>query len=104
MIIGANTSEYLLEKSRLVSQAKGERNYHVFYEMLVGLSVEEKEGLGLTAALDYFYLNQVREGGMEGGGREEGREGGREGKNEDRSKEYRKERNRKAGGRERGKE
>ena len=67
VIIGANTSEYLLEKSRLVSQAKGERNYHVFYEMLVGLSAEEREGLGLTTALDYFYLNQVRERGRRGG-------------------------------------
>lgn len=33
---GSNVTEYLLEKSRLVSQAPEERNFHVFYEMLEG--------------------------------------------------------------------
>lgn len=59
VISGARISEYLLEKSRLVSQARGERNYHVFYEMLHGLSSTEREKYGLTRPEDYFYLNQV---------------------------------------------
>eukprot|EP00118_Oscarella_pearsei_P012382 m.90917 g.90917 ORF g.90917 m.90917 type:complete len:2332 (+) comp36671_c0_seq1:91-7086(+) len=58
VICGAKTTDYLLEKSRIVSQADGERNYHVFYEILVGLSSEDKRKYGLLEADDYFYLNQ----------------------------------------------
>uniref|UniRef100_A0A915BGX9 Myosin-VIIa n=1 Tax=Parascaris univalens TaxID=6257 RepID=A0A915BGX9_PARUN len=57
-IEGAKVEQYLLEKSRLVSQTLGERNYHIFYCLLAGLSAAEKDELSLTNALDYFYLNQ----------------------------------------------
>ena len=60
VITGARVTEYLLEKSRIVTQATGERNYHVFYELLAGLSQESKTKYGLTTADKYFYLNQVR--------------------------------------------
>ena len=33
---GARVTDYLLERSRIVSHAPEERNYHVFYEMLQG--------------------------------------------------------------------
>lgn len=59
MILGAKVTEYLLEKSRIVTQAPEERNYHVFYELLAGLSEETKLKYGLLAADKYFYLNQV---------------------------------------------
>ena len=42
-----------------MTHAADERNYHVFYELLKGLRTEEKERYGLTAAENYFYLNQV---------------------------------------------
>lgn len=42
-------------------QARGERNYHVFYELLAGLPVEQKEEMYLQEAESYFYLNQVGE-------------------------------------------
>ena len=58
MIIGAKVTEYLLEKSRIVTQAQDERNYHVFYEMLTGLSSEQKQKYGLLTPEKYFYLNQ----------------------------------------------
>lgn len=58
IITGAKTTEYLLEKSRIVTQALEERNYHVFYELLAGLSQQEKEKYGLQTADKYFYLNQ----------------------------------------------
>lgn len=59
IIIGAKVTEYLLEKSRIVTQAPDERNYHVFYELLAGLTEEEKLKYGLLSADKYFYLNQV---------------------------------------------
>ncbi|XP_063701160.1 unconventional myosin-VIIa-like [Culicoides brevitarsis] len=57
-IVGANIDQYLLEKSRIVSQSTNERNYHIFYAMLAGLSVPEKKKLELTIARDYHYLIQ----------------------------------------------
>lgn len=59
VITGARITEYLLEKSRIVTQAHEERNYHVFYELLAGLPEERKAKYGLTSADKYFYLNQV---------------------------------------------
>ncbi|KAJ3615018.1 hypothetical protein NHX12_018586, partial [Muraenolepis orangiensis] len=58
VISGAITSQYLLEKSRIVFQAKSERNYHIFYEMLAGLPLSEKRLLYLQEAETYYYLNQ----------------------------------------------
>ena len=60
-IEGAKIEQYLLEKSRIVSQARDERNYHVFYCMLAGMSKEEKQIFDLSNASDYVYLNQVSE-------------------------------------------
>ncbi|CAJ0583434.1 unnamed protein product, partial [Mesorhabditis spiculigera] len=57
-IEGARIEQYLLEKSRIVAQSPGERNYHVFYCLLAGLSLEEKQQYDLTAPSDYFYLTQ----------------------------------------------
>jgi myosin-7 len=57
-IEGARIHEYLLEKSRIVHQAAGERNYHCFYTLLAGMPQVEKNGLFLTKAADYHYLNQ----------------------------------------------
>lgn len=58
-IEGAEIQQYLLEKSRIVSQNKGERNYHIFYAMLGGLSGDEKKRLDLTDAAKYKYLSGV---------------------------------------------
>ncbi|XP_043287934.1 myosin-VIIa-like isoform X2 [Venturia canescens] len=57
LIEGARIEQYLLEKCRLVSQSKGERNYHIFYSMLRGLSTEEKNILSIDSVSDYNYLN-----------------------------------------------
>ncbi|XP_025836405.1 unconventional myosin-XV [Agrilus planipennis] len=57
-IVGAKVTQYLLEKSRIVTHAPGERNYHVFYELLGGLNNTEKQKYGLVDADKYFYLNQ----------------------------------------------
>ena len=57
-IVGAKIEQYLLEKSRLVTQMRDERNYHIFYRMLVGMSDAEKKKLMLTRPQDYHYLRQ----------------------------------------------
>lgn len=57
-IEGAKIEQYLLEKSRLVSQAKDERNYHIFYCMISGLSNDERNALSLTNARDFEYLRK----------------------------------------------
>ena len=58
IITGAKITEYLLEKSRIVTHAPEERNYHVFYEMLAGLTEDQRQKFGLMSAEKYFYLNQ----------------------------------------------
>ncbi|KAF4321179.1 hypothetical protein G195_005702 [Phytophthora kernoviae 00238/432] len=57
-MLGASISTYLLERVRLVSQGKGERNYHIFYEMCGGSSPSERQELALRALNEYEYLNQ----------------------------------------------
>lgn len=57
-IEGAKIEQYLLEKSRIVTQSENERNYHIFYCLLAGLTKEEKKELELGSASDYYYLTQ----------------------------------------------
>ncbi|KAF1769018.1 hypothetical protein GCK72_000831 [Caenorhabditis remanei] len=60
MVSGANVEIYLLEKSRIIFQTKGERNYHVFYYLLEGADEEERKKYFLLKPHDYKYLNQAR--------------------------------------------
>jgi myosin-5 len=54
-LVSASIQTYLLEKVRLITQAPGERNYHVFYEILVGVSQKERQLLkiGNVTASDF---------------------------------------------------
>ncbi|CAG9536769.1 unnamed protein product, partial [Cercopithifilaria johnstoni] len=57
-IEGARFEHYLLEKSRILSQASDERNYHIFYCLFAGLTESEKHELSLSNVKDFYYLNQ----------------------------------------------
>mmetsp|Transcript_36306 Transcript_36306/g.58686 ORF Transcript_36306/g.58686 Transcript_36306/m.58686 type:complete len:1509 (-) Transcript_36306:778-5304(-) len=56
-VAGASIQTYLLEKSRVIGQAAGERNYHVFYQLLSGASPEQRERWKLQALEKYIYVN-----------------------------------------------
>lgn len=54
---GGKITNYLLEKSRVVNPGQGERNFHVFYQVLKGLPEVGKEKLKLEGMEKYHYLN-----------------------------------------------
>uniref|UniRef100_A0A8C7NX38 Myosin VIIBb n=1 Tax=Oncorhynchus mykiss TaxID=8022 RepID=A0A8C7NX38_ONCMY len=57
-IEGARMEQYLLEKSRVCHQAMEERNYHIFYCMLAGMTAEQKKTLCLGNAAEFSYLKR----------------------------------------------
>ncbi|XP_051555562.1 unconventional myosin-IXb-like isoform X2 [Myxocyprinus asiaticus] len=58
VVRGAVVEKYLLEKCRLVSRGKTERNYHVFYYLLIGAPEDERDEFKLLRPEDYHYLKQ----------------------------------------------
>lgn len=76
LVAGAGIRSYLLEKSRLVYvlvrqftaaishahsrrfQSKGERNYHIFYQLCCGAREDLKQQLHLKPPQEFRFLNQ----------------------------------------------
>ena len=56
-IMGGQIMQFLLEKSRVVSQAEGERNFHIFYQIFTDDNLRNK--LSLTKPEQYKYLKNV---------------------------------------------
>ena len=53
-ICGASIDTYLLEKNRLVSQTKGERNFHIFFELLAAAP----QGHAAASPSEYAYISR----------------------------------------------
>ncbi|RCN45917.1 myosin head [Ancylostoma caninum] len=55
-VAGGFVSHYLLEKSRLCRQANGERNYHIFYQLIAGAPADLYKRLRLAPPDRFKYL------------------------------------------------
>ncbi|KAI5780653.1 myosin IC heavy chain [Peziza echinospora] len=58
--VGANITNYLLEKGRVVGQIDQERNFHIFYQFAKGASQKYREQYGIQTPEAYLYTSKSR--------------------------------------------
>eukprot|EP00301_Raphidiophrys_heterophryoidea_P007483 c12893_g1_i2.p1 GENE.c12893_g1_i2~~c12893_g1_i2.p1 ORF type:complete len:1245 (-),score=362.38 c12893_g1_i2:189-3923(-) len=58
---GGAITNYLLEKSRVVLQSPGERNFHIFYQLCAARDLPELRHLKLGAPSEFNYLKNTSE-------------------------------------------
>uniref|UniRef100_A0A8D0B387 Unconventional myosin-Ia n=1 Tax=Salvator merianae TaxID=96440 RepID=A0A8D0B387_SALMN len=65
--LGGVISNYLLEKSRVVHHVEGERNFHIFYQLLFGASDQLLRQLKLNRDCSFYgYLNNKKSPTVQG--------------------------------------
>eukprot|EP00817_Percolomonadidae_sp_ATCC50343_P000304 CAMPEP_0117421408 /NCGR_PEP_ID=MMETSP0758-20121206/2511_1 /TAXON_ID=63605 /ORGANISM="Percolomonas cosmopolitus, Strain AE-1 (ATCC 50343)" /LENGTH=940 /DNA_ID=CAMNT_0005203525 /DNA_START=199 /DNA_END=3018 /DNA_ORIENTATION=+ len=55
---GGRIRNFLLEKSRVVGQQKNERNFHIFYQLISGISDDLRQEFLLDKPESFYYLAQ----------------------------------------------
>ncbi|KAF3764606.1 hypothetical protein M406DRAFT_91373 [Cryphonectria parasitica EP155] len=58
--IGADITNYLLEKTRVVGQITNERNFHIFYQFTKGASQQHRELFGIQKPETYVYTSRSK--------------------------------------------
>ncbi|KAK0550931.1 class II myosin [Tilletia horrida] len=58
--VGANITNYLLEKNRVVGQIRDERNFHIFYQFAKAASKEQRDAFGIQGPEAYSYIANSR--------------------------------------------
>lgn len=58
--IGADITNYLLEKTRVVGQITNERNFHIFYQFTKGASQQQRELFGIQKPETYVYTSRSK--------------------------------------------
>ncbi|KOS23417.1 Myosin-1 [Escovopsis weberi] len=58
--VGADITNYLLEKSRVVGQITNERNFHIFYQFTKGASSQYQQQFGIQKPETYIYTSRSK--------------------------------------------
>ncbi|KAK5663556.1 hypothetical protein OQA88_3987 [Cercophora sp. LCS_1] len=58
--VGADITNYLLEKSRVVGQITNERNFHIFYQFTKGASQHYRNTFGVQTPETYLYTSKSK--------------------------------------------
>ncbi|TLD28659.1 hypothetical protein PspLS_03544 [Pyricularia sp. CBS 133598] len=58
--VGADITNYLLEKSRVVGQITNERNFHIFYQFTKGASENYRQTFGIQKPETYIYTSRSK--------------------------------------------
>ncbi|KAI5457936.1 myosin-5 [Mariannaea sp. PMI_226] len=58
--VGADITNYLLEKSRVVGQIQNERNFHIFYQFTKAASSKYRETFGIQKPETYVYTSRSK--------------------------------------------
>lgn len=56
--VGCKVTSFLLEKNRVATQGRDERNFHIFYQLAKGATSEQRDMLGVQGPEAYAYTNQ----------------------------------------------